>query len=575
VGFIALVLLSVVPSFALDPPRRVAMLPLPGSRVLAMAVDGDTVLLGMSGGDGLLAVDASDPTAPRVAWSLDVGADVNAIAVAGGRAFLATALDDAELAVVDLPAHAVVLRWDVPGTADGVLVQPWLTDHLAMWIGTEANPDGPESYLLDFADPDAPTSLGGREALGDLRAPAPPDAVAKGYLAFGDVVARGRGRAKPELTFLAVNGASPELQVVSGLDDRLTVPDTDGDGVRRVACLGDSITFALMDKNPGSWCHALQQTVWSQALVIDDWGFLGATMTPAPTATAFAQLADALASGADLLIAAFGVNDVLDFTPEQIVDAARALDAAAAGTPIIFATPTPRYDVPDGADALARTSALLRAAFPADRIFDFNAAVAAADVSSDRLHLLPSGVAAQARLAHDRLVIADTRTFDDPCVTRLVSRRPRVTVSNLDTSSGDERLVMSGVSADVGSRVDPVADGAQLMLFGATGAILMERDVPPGAYDAGRRSGWKVNRARTVFRYGDGSHLRLRIARRGQSAWAVTGIVSGETIPVTAADLPVTGSALLSRPSGACVAMRFAGGRRAPCRLGRRSLACR
>jgi hypothetical protein len=150
-----------------------------------------------------------------------------------------------------------------------------------------------------------------------------------------------------------------------------------------------------------------------------------------------------------------------------------------------------------------------------------------------------------------------------------------VAVSKLGTPPGDERLVMSGVSADVDGRVDPVADGAQLMLFGATGAILMERDVPPGAYDAGRRSGWKVNRARTVFRYGDGAHLRLRIARRGQSAWAVTGIVSGETIPVTAADLPVTGSALLSRPSGACVAMRFAGGRRAPCRLGRRSLACR
>ncbi len=572
-----LVLVSAVPSLALDPPRRVASLTLPGSaEIRAMAVDGDTVLLGRSDGDGdeLVAIDASDPTAPRIAWSMDVGAHVNSIAVAGGRAFLATALDDAELLVVDLATRTTLLRWDVPGTADGVLAQIW---GVGVWIGTDPNPDGPETYLLNVSDIGAPVSLGGREAVGDLHEPPPPNPVEKGYLAFGAIVARGRGRARPELTFLVVNGTSSELHVVSGLDDEVTIPDTDGDGVRRLACLGDSNTFALMDKNPGSWCDALQKTVWNEAASIVDWGYIGATVAPAPTGTAFTQLARAVEEGADLMIAVFGTNDVVLFTPDEIVDAIKALDAAAASAhvPLLVATPTSRYDVPGAADALAQTSTLLRAAFPADRILDFNAVVGPSDFQPDQLHMLPSGVAATARLVRDRLVVPDARAFDDPCATRAAARKPRLAVSSLDTPPGDERLALSGLAAmtDAGF-VDPVANGAQVMVFGATGAILMERDIPPGAYDRGRRTGWKANRAHTAFRYEARPTVRLRIVQRGR-AWAVSGTISGETIPVTPADLPLTGSVLLSRPSGACVAMSFSGDKGAGCRLRRRSIACR
>jgi hypothetical protein len=568
-----------VPSFALDPPRRIASLELPGSaRIRSMAVDGDTVLLGMSAGDGdeLIAVDASDPTAPRTAWSIDVGADVNGMGVAGGRAFLATALDDAELVVVDLATRAILLRWDAPGSIDGLFVQIWIDDPPAVWLGTDTNPVGPEAYLLNLADLAAPVSLGGREAIGDMHEPKPANPVGKGYLAFGEVVARGRGRARPELTFLAVNGAASELQVVSGLDDQITVPDTNGDGVRRLACLGDSNTFALMNKNPGSWCHSLQQTVWNQAASIENWGFIGAEMAPAPTAMAFTQLAAAVATGADLAIAAFGTNDVLDFTPVEIVDAARALDATAAstGVPLLFATPTPRYDVPGAAGAIAETSILLRAAFPADRILDFNAVVSEADIGPDDIHVLPSGVAAEARAARDRIVAPDARTFDDPCATRTPARRPRVTVSRLDTPPGDEHMAFSGVSTttDAGA-LDAVATGAQVMLFGATGAILMERSIPPGAFDKSQRSGWRANHARTAFRYEHRVPLvRLAIVKRAEEpeTWAVRGKISGEAVPVIPADLPVTASVLLSRSTGTCVALKGAG-----CRLHRRSLACR
>src|SRR5215467_3054408 len=108
VVYLLLVLGSCLPALGAELPRRIASLELPGTApIRSMAVDGDMVLLGMAAGDDaeLLAVDASDPTTPHLAWSMEIGGDVNGIALIGQHAFLATSLDDAELLVVDLPTR--------------------------------------------------------------------------------------------------------------------------------------------------------------------------------------------------------------------------------------------------------------------------------------------------------------------------------------------------------------------------------------------------------------------------------------------------------------------------------------
>jgi hypothetical protein len=222
------------------------------------------------------------------------------------------------------------------------------------------------------------------------------------------VVARGRGRTHARLTVLAADRRSRELQVVAGLDDDVTVPDLNGDGVRHLACLGDSNTLALMDKNPGSWCHHLQQAVWHHELRITNLGEIGAAMTPPFVSEAFAQLALAVALDADVAIASFGTNDVVEHEPSAIAVAAQALlaEAAAAGLELFLLTPTPRYDVPGLDERIDETIELLRAAVPSDRLIDAAGLVGPADVQADRLHLNLDGTLKLGRLVESLLVVA-------------------------------------------------------------------------------------------------------------------------------------------------------------------------
>ena len=547
-----------------------------------MAVQGDTVFLGLAKNDGdeLVAVDASDPLTPHVAWGYEVDADVNALDVTADRVFLATSADDRELVVVDVASRATIATFDVPGTSDGVATYVVAPQPLLVWITVADDPAGPEAHFVNLTDFAAPVVLSSLEALGEVRKPAPPDPVTKGYLARGSVVDRGRGRVRPDLTFLAVNGSAAELHVVSNLDDGISIPDVNGDGVHRLACLGDSNTFVILDKNPGSWCHHLEQSVWNASFFVRNHSFLGARMTPAPTAEAFEQLAEAIGDGADLAIAAFGTNDVLSFTPSEIVDAAHALVdvAAAAGVSILLATPTTRYDSPlsDREQRIADTSALMRAAFPGDMLLDFNAVVGPAEIGPDSLHVNASGVLQEGRLARDRITVADATTFDDPCAGRTTARKARLRVANVETPPGDERLFLRGVvRMPNGPSIDPVSTGSQVMLIGASDTIVFEQIVPAGAYDETARTGWKTNRAGTAFRY-ESEALRVSIVAAGKTGtYAVRVRATGESIPATPDDLPLTGSVLLAPDSGACAAMEFPGGRVPRCRIGHGTLSCR
>jgi hypothetical protein len=162
-----------------------------------------------------------------------------------------------------------------------------------------------------------------------------------------------------------------------------------------------------MDKNPGSWCHHLQQVVWNHELRITNLGGIGATMTPPYVSEAFAQLAFAIDLDADVAIASFGTNDVVNYEPLEIAAAAQALldEAAAAGIELFLLTPTPRYDVPGLDVAIDETIDLLRAVVPPGRLLDAAGLVGPADVQSDLVHLNLDGTLKLGRLVESLLVV--------------------------------------------------------------------------------------------------------------------------------------------------------------------------
>jgi hypothetical protein len=375
-----------------------------GARIESMAVDGDTAYVGLTedGRREFAAFDLGRRPKPRHLWSLELGTAVHDVAVAGGIAYLATASDVAELMIVDLAVRAVVGTLDVPGPEDGVLVQ---VGPDGLWLGTAAKTGADEAFAVDVTDPTRPVVASSRAAVADLRAPLPP--APRGYAAGGTVVARGRGRTHARLTVLATDRRSRELQVVAGLDDDVTVPDLNGDGVRHLACLGDSNTLALMDKNPGSWCHHLEQAVWHHELRITNLGEIGAAMTPPFVSEAFAQLALAVALDVDVVIASFGGNDVFSHEPYEIAAAAAVLleEAAVAGIVAFFLTPAPRYDFP-GLDAkIEDTVDLLRTVLPPGQLIDVSGLLGTPEIQPDLVHLNLEGTLKVGRVVEALIVV--------------------------------------------------------------------------------------------------------------------------------------------------------------------------
>lgn len=373
-----------------------------------MVAVGDIVYCGLERGPGaeLVLIDVRDPRHPVPTRAFEIDADVNAIDVLGRLAFLATSADDAELLVLDLESGVRRGSYDAPGTADGVSVLRGIPPFAV--LGTAPDPGHPETFVLDVTNVTEPMLFTTREALADLRNPLPLTRTRAGCFAGGTVVARARGTAVPALTLLAVDRITRELQVFAGLDDEVTIPDVDGDGRRRVACLGDSNTFQLFDKNPASWCAFVQQRIWHPEVVVTNYAELGAAMTPAATSRGQAQLQQALAEGADVVVLAFGGNDVVTFEPEAIVEAAVQLarQASDAGAVTYVATIVPRFDDPLLEERTDRASALMRAAFDPAHTFDFNALVDVADMGPDLVHVGPSGAVKQGELVERALVRA-------------------------------------------------------------------------------------------------------------------------------------------------------------------------
>ena len=353
---------------------------------LAATADG-TFLVGTVGRtrfDELFAIDPGpDGRTPTVAWSLDLGVRVNGIAVDGTHAYLATADDAAELMVVDLTLRQRVASFDVPGTADGWSVsvaEPGVVD---LVVRRSA---GPERYRLSVAtDPISVLSTAEDPTAGK---PTRPEGLRR-YRIRGRLVARER-RVIPggALHYVLSTDRRAQFQVVEEVAP-VGFADLDGDGVYRLGCVGDSNTSLVSGLK--KWCEIIRDGFSDPDFAVINVAVNGATVNPNLrfTSDATMQMAEVLPQAPDVLVLAFGTNDVFQGrTPQQIHDAYVALQpvADAAGVPFYVATTPPIIGCPNCTTPIEQGNGMLRTTF-AGRVIEFYTGFGAAEFSPDNYHL--------------------------------------------------------------------------------------------------------------------------------------------------------------------------------------------
>jgi lysophospholipase L1-like esterase len=208
--------------------------------------------------------------------------------------------------------------------------------------------------------------------------------------------------------------------------------DHDGDGVLRIACLGDSNTALLPPQRVTTWCDELpamlprvsvRTGVTSAPLPIHtrNYGIGGAAVCPALVPQAMNELATALDDHPDLIIAAFTTNDVrLGRTPQQIVACFQALQHAAGAIPMIVLGP-PVIFPPDDDAAMAAAATALEAAFRGRYIDSRTGFVRT--MYSDGVHLNTKGQLVRARRVKLALEAAAARSVVKPARRRSRERR--------------------------------------------------------------------------------------------------------------------------------------------------------
>ena len=170
------------------------------------------------------------------------------------------------------------------------------------------------------------------------------------------------------------------------------------DTPRRVACLGDSNT-AVVDPASGTtgWCERLAASMSAAGVEFDNHAAPGATVCEPGWESRWAgpQLERALAGRPDVVVAAFGTNDlaVLHRRPEAVVECHAALRRALPEDVVfLVALAPPAYEahawLAPGVSELGR---LLRASFPPRHLVDFESGFTRGDFEADGLHANEAG----------------------------------------------------------------------------------------------------------------------------------------------------------------------------------------
>ncbi len=145
------------------------------SQALSVAATGSLALVGTANDSGpeLFIVDITNPSIPVLKGSLEVGGDVNRIAIRGNRAFLATASSTKELQVVDISNPTSPVRtasYDLAGSNAALGLYVNYQDERAYVSRATAVGTSPELAIFDVSHPDAPSLLGTMEYGNDIGA---------------------------------------------------------------------------------------------------------------------------------------------------------------------------------------------------------------------------------------------------------------------------------------------------------------------------------------------------------------------------------------------------------------------
>jgi hypothetical protein len=155
----------------------------------------------------------------------------------------------------------------------------------------------------------------------------------------------------------------------------------------------------------------------------------------------------------------------------------------------------------------------------------------------------------------------------DPCTGGAIAPRPKITANKLLPPAGDDRLSIGGdATVPTAPPLDPAAVGVRVLLTTATRLTVVDTTVPPGAYDAPSRTGWKTAGSGRSWSYrGPGTAtagLQRITIKTGKAPGALKVKVKGKagTYAVGAADLPVAATIVLDPPTaegGQCIAVAF------------------
>lgn len=274
---------------------------------------------------GLLATSANAATLD-LPWPV-AARRPHAIAVDGERVYVATGDNDAELVIADLDTGQTLGTFDAEGGADALSVR--ILGPGVVKIGRRQS-DAPEVYVLDVSDPASIAVLSTVERARNVR---------------------WKRQAPPPVRFR----------------------DANGDGVFRLACLGDSNT---VNEPVPKWCERLAELIDDPRFEVVNLGWGGATVCVNLRfkSDAAQQMEQALAAEADAVVLAFGTNDSLQGrrAEESLAAYREQADVAVAAGLDVFVAETPPMGgcIDEGCGAVWRLNGFLADAFPG-RVVDF------------------------------------------------------------------------------------------------------------------------------------------------------------------------------------------------------------
>jgi hypothetical protein len=148
----------------------------------------------------------------------------------------------------------------------------------------------------------------------------------------------------------------------------------------------------------------------------------------------------------------------------------------------------------------------------------------------------------------------------DPCTNSVptVPSKQKLILSKLLAPANDEKLNLKGFFANVPTSptIDPVAKGLRVLVTDSLGNTPIDVTVPAGAYNAGTKTGWKVNGTGTAWTFKTANtglingiikaQLRAIPSTPGKYKFAVKG--KDGTYPVSTTNLPLTGTIVIDPP---------------------------